>query len=120
MLERVVHFEKFTLLSWMSIITHLILLKRFKILYLISLHLGNIYILCLVACEDDINPYLIYGNYCLASLNGVFEYNKIHGACKSSKPTIYTEETRNYVIDAAKNYFLGGGIFMNLIRNGPM
>lgn len=106
----------------MGTIIHFILLKLFKVLYLITVYPGNeIYIfLYFVECEDDINPYLIYKKYCLASLNGVFEYNKIHGACSPSKPTIYTEETRDYVIDAAKNYFLGGGIFMNLFKNGPM
>ena len=72
------------------------------------------------ACQDDVNPFLMYGDYCLASSNGVFEYNKIHGACSPSKPTIYTEETKEYVINAAKNYFLGGGIFLYYRRNGPM
>lgn len=60
----------------------------------------------------------MYGDYCLAALNERLKHNQIQEACKPNKPTLYTEEMRDYIIMAAKNSVLGGGLYVNMGRSG--
>ncbi|GFY75515.1 c-type lectin domain-containing protein [Trichonephila inaurata madagascariensis] len=68
-------------------------------------------------CKDDNKLFLKYGDYCMLVLSGALEYNKIAGACKPDTPTpVKDKEMKKYVVNAVKNSFLGGGIYVGVKR----
>ena len=59
---------------------------------------------------------MVFGSYCIGSIPGALPYDKMRGACTPGVPTGYKEEMRENVMTCAKSVFLGGGIFMNMMR----